>query len=220
MSNLRRAAAVAAAVLLAGGATLGAAPIASAATTDSGAGRAPTAPTNLRITQIGFDTVSLAWGPSSDDSGRVEFYPVFANGRWASGSYGTEVTLRYLTHGTTYQIDVYAIDGEGHWSAPARTAVTTVRDAQPPATPANLRTASGGSALLWDQSTDNRGVSHYRLFADGVWVASWSLGVEFRTLTDVLCVLTRGRTYTFTVRAADTSGLVSQQGNPITVTVP
>lgn len=215
MSQLQRAAAVTA-LLLTGGTMLAAEPAAAAADSTP-----PTPPPNMQVTQVSFDTVSLTWSPARDNSGHVEFYPVFVNGRWTSGSYETGVTLNGLAPGTTYRIEVFALDADGNWSAPSAAAVTTTADSQPPTTPANLRTVSGGSGLLWEASADNRGIGTYRIFADGQWIFSTSgVGIGFDTLTDSYPVLVHGATYTFTVLAVDQSGSTSGHSNPLTVRVP
>ena len=45
-------------------------------------------------------------------------------------------------------------------------------------------------------------------------------GADFFTLTDVDCTLFHGLTHTFTVRARDVTGNLSEPSGPLTVTVP
>jgi hypothetical protein len=97
-------------------------------------------------------------------------------------------------------------------------------DSGPPTTPANLRVVSDAfgrpAGLTWDASTDDRGISTYRLFADGSDVFGGGVGVSFYSLTDEYCTVFRGQTYTFTVRAQDLSGNLSPAGTPLTFTIP
>ncbi len=179
-----------------------------------------TAPRNLRVTGSGFDNVSLAWDSAA---GQVAYYQVFRNGQWVDTAYGTGITLRYLAAGTTYDIAVRARDTSNNLSAPATITANTQTDAGAPTTPGNLRvvTSSTGTpiGLTWDPSTDDRGVGVYWLFADGDTVFSGGQGVSFLSLTDELCTVARGETYTFNVRAQDLTGTLSAPSSAITVTV-
>jgi chitodextrinase len=177
-------------------------------------------PHNLRVTANGYDNISLAWDPAA---GTVMYYQVFRNGQWVDTSYGTAITLRNLSAGATYAIEVRARDGQNNLSAPASISAATRVDEGAPTTPANLRvvTSSTGApvGLAWDSSTDDRGVGLYWLFADGDTVFAGGPGVSFLALTDELCTVFRGETYTFSVRAQDLSGTLSAPSTAVTVTV-
>jgi hypothetical protein len=172
------------------------------------------------VTGAGFDNVSLAWEPAS---GHVAYYQVFRNGQWVDTSYGTTITLRYLSAGTTYDIAVRARDSQNNLSAAASIAAATQTDAGAPTTPGNLRVVTNAAGapvgLAWDSSTDDRGVGLYWLFADGDTVFSGGQGVSFLSLTDELCTVARGETYTFNVRAQDLTGTLSAPSGSVTVTV-
>ena len=178
------------------------------------------APRNLRVTANGFDSLSLAWDPAS---GSVMYYQVFRNGQWVDTSYGTTITLRYLAAGATYTVEVRARDSQNRLSAPASISASTRADEGAPSTPANFRVVTGSTGtpigLAWDPSTDDRGVGVYWLFADGDTVFSGGPGVSFLALTDELCTVFRGETYTFNVRAQDLTGTLSAPSTSVTVTV-
>lgn len=181
---------------------------------------APAAPADFTVTEVTYDSVSLAWEPSAG----ADLYQILRDGRWVDSSYGTTGTVRYLTAGTTYLLEVHARDAAGNVSESASVSVTTVADTAPPSTPHHLRMvsdASYGPGLAWDASTDNRGIYGYSLYADGVvvFLAGGPI-IDFFELTDVYCVLSHGQTSTFTVQARDLSGNLSAISDPLTVTVP
>jgi hypothetical protein len=195
--------------------------IAAVLITPSAAYAVPTAPQALRVTGAGYDTVSLAWEPSA---GVVAYYQILRNGQWVDSAYGTSATLRYLVPGTAYTIAVRARDGQGNISSPIAITASTRADTQPPTAPANLRLVAGvpgtPAGLTWDNSTDDRGVGTYWLFANGDPIFAGAPGVPLWFLTDVYCTVFSGETYTFTVRAQDLSGRLSTTAESVTVTIP
>src|SRR5262249_34734096 len=93
--------------------------------------------------------------------------------------------------------------------------VPQVNDATPPTAPTNLAVASKTSAsvsLTWTASTDNVGVTGYRIF-DGATQVGTSATTSF-TATG----LAASSTHTYTVRAVDAAGNVSGASNAVTVT--
>jgi chitodextrinase len=84
--------------------------------------------------------------------------------------------------------------------------VTAPGDTQAPTAPANLRVAGvryGSVALAWDASSDNVGVTAYRVSRDGVQIAVVT-GTTFTASS-----LASGTRYTFTVVAVDAAGNTS-----------
>jgi chitinase len=193
------------------------------AVTVSAVGRTngPQPATDLRVTATGYDAVSLGWGASPS---AVAYYQILRDGVWVNSSYSTTASVSYLQAGSTYTFSVRARDADGNFSAPVAVTVTTVSDAGPPTKPARLRVvpnANGTPAgLAWDTSTDDRAVGDYWLFADGDLVFRGGPGADFFTLTEVDCTLFHGLTHTFTVRARDVTGNLSEPSGPLTVTVP
>lgn len=181
----------------------------------------PSAPSGLQVTGTTYDTISLAWQPAS---GPVAYYQILRNGWWVDSAYGTTATVRSLAAGTTYTLEVRAHDGAGNQSPATGVTAATRADTAPPTVPANLRVVTGASGtptgLTWDASTDDRGVGGYWLFANGDIAFGGGQGVDYLNLTDIDCTLFHGETYTFTVRAVDLSGRLSDAGTPLTTTVP
>ena len=95
-----------------------------------------------------------------------------------------------------------------------------VPDTTPPSVPANLKAGTithNSVAMSWAPSTDDRAVAQYSVYKNGVKVAA--VGGASYTATG----LTPDTTYSFTVRAEDTSGNQSGDSNSVsakTATVP
>ena len=90
-------------------------------------------------------------------------------------------------------------------------------DTQPPSAPTNLAAGTVTATrvpLTWTAATDNFGVAGYRVFRDGAQVGD----VTGTSFTDTS--VTSGATYTYTVKAYDAVGLVSDPSNAVTVTTP
>ncbi|MET0400932.1 MAG: fibronectin type III domain-containing protein, partial [Cystobacter sp.] len=183
--------------------------------------QAPSAPTGVRSTATTSSSVALAWTASSDNVG-VTGYEVFIGGSTtvAATSTGTSATVSGLNANTTYTFTVKARDAAGYRS-PASSAfsVTTspqIVDNQAPSVPTNVR-ATGAThssiTLSWNASTDNVGVSGYEVFMNnGPTVAA--TGATTATVPG----LNPNTTYTFTVKARDTTGNRSAASSAISAT--
>ena len=88
-------------------------------------------------------------------------------------------------------------------------------DTQPPTAPQNLASVSVSQtsvSLKWTASTDNKGVSAYLIYKNSV-----NIGTTTGTTYSV-SGLTAATTYSFYIKAKDTSGNLSQSSNVLTVT--
>lgn len=88
-------------------------------------------------------------------------------------------------------------------------------DTQPPTAPQNLTATSVGqtsAALKWTASTDKKGVSAYLIYKNSVNIAT-TVGTSY-----TVSGLTAATSYTFYIRAKDTSGNLSQPSSTLTVT--
>jgi chitodextrinase len=174
--------------------------------------QAPSQPGNL-VRSGGTETsVSLAWNASTDNVA-VTGYRVYRDGTLVASPVGTSQTVSGLTCGTSYGFGVEAVDAAGNTSARATlTAATSAcspgPDTQAPSQPANL-TRSGGTgtsvSLTWSASTDNVGVTGYRVYRDGTLAASPS-GTS-QTVSGLTC----GTSYAFGVEARDAAGNTSSR---------
>src|SRR5205085_12198947 len=105
-----------------------------------------------------------------------------------------------------YSHTVQATDGAGNVSSSSNTATATVADTTKPTTP-GLLTATAGTAqvgLSWQASTDDVGVTAYRIFRGPTQIGS----VNGTTTTYTDTGLAPG-TYSYTVVAQDAAGNVS-----------
>jgi hypothetical protein len=190
--------------------------------TPASAAEGPRPPANLRVTSAGFDALSFAWSRSPDDDGRGAgfFYQVLLDGMLRSGSYEPSVSVSDLRAGHTYRVEVRSLDTlTNQVSSPVAVSASTLRDTVAPTTPRHLRADAVG--LMWDASTDNRGIGFYRVFGNGQHLFSVSATeIGFSFMTDTYPLVRHGQTLTVTVQAVDLTGLSSGLARPLTVTVP
>ena len=114
---------------------------------------------------------------------------------------------------TTYVYTVVALDAAGNESGVATRSFTMPQpDTTAPTAPASLRATSltkSKANLAWNASTDAVGVAGYRVYRNGVLVA---------TVTGLTWTDTRQRlATTYYVRAFDAAGNVSAQSNTLSV---
>ena len=181
----------------------------------------PTTPTNLRITATTDTTVTLAWNPSTDNSGNFSYrvnQRYFNDYTVAVPQTQTTITFTRLWPETTYSYFVYAVDAAGNRSGNSNTVSYTVpRDVTPP-TPAPQLTATAISparaGFSWTRSVDNVSQVKYTLYAGGVQQAEL---FDYEHVT--LWTLTPGTTYQFQVIARDVFGNATP-GNTISYTAP
>lgn len=175
---------------------------------------APSAPQNLSVEEVGFETITLTWEESTDNDA-VAKYEVLIDGDYHTSVSATNVTLTYLDPGTTYSLSIIAADraaNKSEESEPIK--ATTLADDEAPSVPTNLEaTATATSVRLsWNASTDNAGVKSYDLFMDGE---------KFRNVPEteyVIPSLDPETTYSFTVQAIDKYDNVSEMSASIEVT--
>jgi fibronectin type 3 domain-containing protein len=168
----------------------------------------PTTPTNLRVTSLSHKSVTLAWTPSTDNSGSFS-YNVYKDGQsFTVPQTRTSYTIDWLSAGSTYSFYVTATDRALNQSGRSNTVtVTTPRDTTPPTTPALSGAVRGPSqvSLTWTRSTDDLSwFVGYRIFANGAQVTehvNW-----YGETSVVLRHLAPATSYTFTVQAHDFAG--------------
>lgn len=184
----------------------------------------PTAPTRLVATAADSDSVTLSWGPSTDNSGRFNYVICCAGPAVTVQKTATTHTLEGLRPGTTHIFRVYAKDAAGNTSSPSNpVTVTTAGELTVPTKPA-VQVPSVGpthASLTWS-SRDDGPTLWYSIYIDGQPVGTVSSRRGTFTcsavLTETGCVpLEQETTYTFTVEARDVDGNVSLS-DPVLVT--
>ncbi|GAB6989724.1 lytic polysaccharide monooxygenase [Paenibacillus pini] len=186
---------------------------------------APTAPANAVVSNVATTSASLSWGASTDNVA-VTAYKIY-NGSTLVATTSNGSTLNYnitgLTANTAYTFTVKAVDAAGNTSA-ASNAVTftttagTTTDTTAPTAPSGLQVngtpSSTSISLKWNASSDNVGVTGYRVYR-GTTLAGTVSGT---TLTYSATGLTANTAYTFTVRAIDAAGNESANSNAVNAT--
>lgn len=177
---------------------------------------APSVPTGLTATPTSMTQVDLSWTASTDNVG-VAGYRIFRDGTQVGTSSATTYSDTGLTKLTTYAYTVLAYDAAGNPSAQtAPVSATTLSDTNAPSVPTGL----AGNAvsmteidLTWNASTDNVGVTGYRIFRNGTQIADVTSGTSYSDTG-----LTQNTSYSYTVLAYDADGNVSAQSASISVT--
>ena len=186
----------------------------------------PTAPTNLVVTATTEHSVSLAWGPSTDNSGSFSYLVCCASGTNVTvGQTVTSHTLGGLQSGKTYVFRVYARDAAGNLSASSNPVTVTLpgQIAAPTKPVVTLLDVGPTHASLSWSSTDDGPTIWYTIYIDGQPITTLNSKAGLFTCAPLFvapyCVpLNQQTTYTFTVRARDVDGNVSPFSDPVAVT--
>jgi hypothetical protein len=187
----------------------------------------PAAPTGLATGPIGQTSIAVSWTAPTNTVG-VTAYRLFRSGTQVAASTATTYTFVGLICGSTYTLSVAALGSGGHQSALAsitansqacttssgggtssgRGGTTSSPDTTAPSTPTGASAAATGPStitLSWKASTDNVGVTGYRLSRAGSQVAT-SPTTSY-TFTGLTCATS----YTLGVSASDAAGNASSQ---------
>jgi hypothetical protein len=118
----------------------------------------------------------------------------------------------------SHTLQAKAYDAAGNVGSSSTISVTVKNDITPPTAPSNL-TATAASAtqvnLSWSASTDDIGVTGYRVQRNGVVIASLGAAVSYSDAT-----VTSNTTYSYVVYAVDAAVHTSAASNTATVTTP
>ena len=179
---------------------------------------APTKPTNLRVTAKTAYSVSLAWDPSSDNSGTLSYKIWASYGQtWTVSQTQTSFNWNFgLVPSNSYSFYVYAVDGSGNKSLKSNTVSANLPpDTTPPTAPMLSVTDINPTevSLQWSASIDDGPYLFYQVFVDGI--ANVDAGT---TRSAVVQGLTPDTSYTLTVKARDLYQNWSAPSNAINVT--
>jgi chitodextrinase len=173
----------------------------------------PSVPSNVQAVGMSSTRVNITWTASTDNVG-VTGYKIYRNGTQVGDSATTSYSDTGLTASTTYSYTVSAYDAwanESAQSSPPAQGTTLPPDTQPPSVPTNVVAATESSStifVMWNASTDNVGVTGYRIFRNGTQVGT-SVSANFLDSG-----LLPGTTYSYTISAYDDSGNNSAQSSP------
>jgi chitodextrinase len=174
----------------------------------------PTTPERLFTLARTETRIDLAWTASTDDVG-VTTYRLYGPGGVVDVA-GTGYAVFALAPDTAYAFQVSALDAVGNESLPSELLMvrTLAPDVEPPTTPQNLRSPARTDSsidLAWDASTDDRGVTGYRVYGPG-----GPVDVEGTAYSET--GLAPGTDYDFQVSAFDAAGNESARSPVLTVT--
>jgi chitodextrinase len=185
----------------------------------------PTAPTDLIVVGVTEHSVTLAWGPSTDNSGRFTYLICCVGGNVAVPQTQTTYTIEGLQSGKTYVFRVYAWDAAGNTSKSSNpVSVTLPGQIAAPTKPAVqvLDVGPTHATLSWS-STDDGTLIWYTIFVDGQAVHTLNSRSFTFTCASVAgptyCIpFDQETTYVFTVLARDVDGNRSPTSDPVSVT--
>ena len=183
---------------------------------------APSAPTNVVVTDVTTTTAKVTWNEATDNVAVVG-YNVYLNEKKINETLitTTEYDLTALTEETNYSVKVTAVDAAKNESERSEAAAFTTlktQDTEAPSVPAGV-TASDvtqtGAKITWTASADNVGVAGYNVYVDETKVNTDKLveGLELE-----LTGLTPDTEYTVTVSAVDAAGNESGRSAAFTFT--
>ena len=179
----------------------------------------PTTPGNFRVSAKTAYTVTVAWNPSSDNSGNFNYY--------LSGAYGvtaavlpktaTSHTFTGLYPGNQYWFYIYAKDAAGNNSGQAMATTTTPPDTTPPSTAPVVSVMEVGSNfanLSWTPAQDDGPYQFYEVWLNGSLIYNTGKNVTAFTVR----FLEPATTYSVQVRAYDYGNNRSPFSDPASVT--
>ncbi|MFD6752116.1 glycoside hydrolase family 9 protein [Micromonospora gifhornensis] len=188
----------------------------------------PTIPGTPVATSVASRSVSLTWAPSTDSGSGVDVYivntHVVGSDTYSWYPASTNSLVLSVSPGRTYEINVQARDKAGNTSSHSPTLTVTVPavddgDNQPPTAPGSLTASqitTTGVTLNWTPSTDNVGVTGYRIYrgpALGDVLVATVTGTTYQVTG-----LEPDITYYFYVVAIDAAGNASSPSDRVTVT--
>ncbi len=179
----------------------------------------PTPPAALDATWSRPSRVTLSWTGSSDNAA-VTGYRVYRDGELLTslGSSARGHLDLDVANLTSHSYAVSATDPSGNESDQSEPVVVDTGDDSVPTTPTAEAVLSNTdeATVTWGESTDNAGVTGYRVQRNGVEVADVTGGD--RVLVDG--GLDDAVTFTYRVQAYDAAGNLSPLSAPVAVTTP
>ena len=194
--------------------------------------QAPTAPTGLTANPTSTTQINLSWTASTDNVGVTGYRIERCTGASCSNYSQIATTTTATTYNntglsasTTYRYRVRANDAAGNLSAYSSivNATTLTPDTQAPTAPTGLTATPASTTqvnLSWTASTDNVGVTGYRIErCTGASCSNYSqIGTTTTTTTYNDTGLTSSTTYRYRVRANDAAGNLSAYSTVVNAT--
>jgi len=181
---------------------------------------APSVPSGLGSATITDTSFTLSWSASSDNVG-VTGYNIYKNSNFHSTTTNLSRFISSLTPGESNTWTVSAFDQAGNESATSTGLVveqTNSVDTESPSAPTNLQSSSisnSGFTLSWTASTDNVGVTGYKIYKDAVLFVDTLSSSTSKSITGV----SSGDSSTWTVKAYDLADNLSLTSSGILVKI-
>jgi len=180
---------------------------------------APSIPTGLSVSGNTTGTsFAVSWNASTDNVG-VAAYEVRRDSTSLGTCTGTSLSVSGLSQVTTYSLRARACDAAGNWSDWSGPFSVTTPDVEAPSAPAGLNSPihTGTTVgLSWTPSTDNVGVTGYKLYRS-LNGNTTEIAVGLVTsFTDVGLAVSAN--YSYTVKAFDAAGNLSPASGTLAVT--
>jgi len=192
----------------------------------------PSAPSGLTSTVVSATQINLAWTASTDNVGVTGYQVERCQGASCSSfaqmatPNGTTFSDTGLAGSTSYSYRVRATDAAGNLSSfsATSTATTSSSDTTTPAAPTNLTATAASSSqinLAWTASTDNVGVTGYRIErCQGAGCSNFAQIAAPTTTTFNDTGLTASTLYSYRVRATDAANNLSGYSNTASASTP
>jgi glucose/arabinose dehydrogenase/fibronectin type 3 domain-containing protein len=193
---------------------------------------APSAPTGVTATPVSTSRIDLTWTASTDNVGvsqyRVERCQGSSCTSWAQ--VGTTSALSFSSTGlaanTVYRFRVRAVDAAGNLSAYSTivSARTLTADTTKPSAPTGLAATAVSPTrinLSWTASTDNVGVTGYRIErCAGSACTNYAEITTTTTTSYADTTVVASTVYRYRVRATDAAGNLSNYSSVVSATTP
>ncbi len=173
----------------------------------------PSQPNGLTALNITKSAFNLFWNPSFDYTG-VTGYEIYRDNVLIGTSTQTNFNITGLSEFFVYDFKIVSIDAAGNKSSDSLVLAVRTADQTSPTVPSDLVEVNKSDVTIkisWVGSTDNIGIKEYEVYSNGVLIAPTT------QLEMVIDSLSPSTSYTFTVRAVDTSGNKSAHSSPILI---
>ena len=179
---------------------------------------APSTPGTPSAVAAGATGMTVSWPASTDDTGVVR-YNVYRDG--ATTPTGTSATTSFsdtgLVEASSHSYVIRAVDAAGNVSAASLAGSGRTADVTAPSVPtAPSATAASSSSITfrWTGSTDNLGVTGYRVYADGATTPTATVTGTSYTHTGLAPV----STHSYQVASIDAAGNESARTTAVSTT--
>ena len=176
--------------------------------------QAPTAPTNVTLSNITLNSINISWSASTDNFG-VTGYNIYVDGILEAQTTNTNSTIVALNTNTDYNFTIIARDLINNMSAVASISGKTLEDTEAPSIPINLSISNETDSSVkvsWTPSTDNNAVHGYEVYVDN------SLKETTTNSFYTVSGLNTSTTYAIEIVAYDIDNNKSDKSNSINAT--